>query len=62
MKGLKILDKAKRETGLPIVTEVVDARDVSWVCEYADIIQIGARKMQNFSLLKEAGRVKSLCS
>lgn len=58
MKGLKILDKAKRETGLPIVTEVVDARDVSWVCEYADIIQIGARNMQNFSLLKEAGRVK----
>lgn len=58
MKGLKILDKARRETGLPIVTEVVDARDVSWVCEYADIIQIGARNMQNFSLLKEAGRVK----
>jgi 3-deoxy-7-phosphoheptulonate synthase len=58
MTGLKILDKAKRETGLPIVTEVVDARDVSWVCEYADIIQIGARNMQNFSLLKEAGRAR----
>ncbi len=58
MTGLKILDKARRETGLPIVTEVVDARDVSWVCEYADIIQIGARNMQNFSLLKEAGRAR----
>jgi 3-deoxy-7-phosphoheptulonate synthase len=43
---------------LPIVTEVVDARDVSWVCEYADLIQIGTRNMQNFSLLKEAGRSK----
>ncbi len=58
MTGLKILDKARRETGLPIVTEVVDARDVSWVCEYADVIQIGARNMQNFSLLKEAGRAR----
>jgi 3-deoxy-7-phosphoheptulonate synthase len=57
LKGLKILEKAKRETGLPIVTEVIDPRDVSWVCEYADVLQIGARNMQNFSLLKEVGRV-----
>jgi len=57
LKGLKILEKAKQKTGLPIVTEVVDTRDVSWICEYADIIQIGARNMQNFSLLKEVGRV-----
>ncbi len=56
LKGLKILDKAKRETGLPIVTEVIDTRDVSWVGEYADILQIGARNMQNFSLLREAGK------
>jgi 3-deoxy-7-phosphoheptulonate synthase len=56
LKGLKILDKAKRETGLPIVTEVVDTRDVSWVGEYADVLQIGARNMQNFSLLREAGK------
>jgi len=56
LKGLKILDKAKKETGLPIVTEVVDTRDVSWVGEYADILQIGARNMQNFSLLREAGK------
>ena len=58
IEGLKILEKARNETGLPIVTEVIDARDVSWVCEYADIIQIGARNMQNFSLLKEAGKSK----
>jgi 3-deoxy-7-phosphoheptulonate synthase len=57
LKGLKILEKAKRETGLPVVTEVTDPRDVSWVCEYADVLQIGTRNMQNFSLLKEAGKV-----
>ena len=56
LKGLKILDKARRETGLPIVTEVVDTRDVSWVSEYADVLQIGARNMQNFSLLREVGK------
>ncbi len=56
LKGLKILDKAKRETGLPIVTEVIDTRDVSWVGEYADVLQIGARNMQNYSLLREAGK------
>ena len=52
---MKILEKAKKETGLPIVTEVVDPRDVSWVAEFADILQIGTRNMQNFSLLKEVG-------
>lgn len=57
LEGLKILEKAKKITGLPIVTEVIDPRDVSWVCEFADILQIGARNMQNFSLLKEVGRV-----
>lgn len=56
LKGLKILRKAKEETGLPIVTEVVDARDVFWVSEYADVLQIGARNMQNFSLLLEVGK------
>src|SRR3990167_6608692 len=56
LKGLKILEKAREETGLPIVTEVIDTRDVSWVCEYADVLQIGARNMQNFSLLKEVGK------
>ena len=57
LQGLKMLEKAKRETGLPVVTEVTDPRDVSWVCEYADVLQIGARNMQNFSLLKEVGKV-----
>jgi len=56
LKGLKILAKAREETGLPIVTEVLDTRDVSWVAEYADMLQIGARNMQNFSLLKEVGK------
>jgi 3-deoxy-7-phosphoheptulonate synthase len=56
LKGLKLLDKAKALTGLPIVTEVLDTRDVSWISEYADVLQIGARNMQNFSLLKEAGK------
>lgn len=55
LQGLKILAKAREETGLPIVTEVIDPRDVSWVAEFADVLQIGTRNMQNFSLLKEVG-------
>ena len=57
LKGLKILAKARAETGLPIVTEVLDPRDVSWVAEYADVLQIGTRNMQNYSLLKEVGMI-----
>jgi len=57
LKGLKILEKARMETGLPVVTEVTDPRDVSWVCEYADVLQIGTRNMQNFYLLQEVGKV-----
>jgi len=56
MAGLKILGQAGAETGLPVVTEVLDPRDVSWVAEYADVLQIGTRNMQNFALLKEVGR------
>ena len=56
LKGLKILERAGKETGLPVVTEVLDTRDVSWVCEYVDVLQVGTRNMQNFSLLKRAGR------
>jgi 3-deoxy-7-phosphoheptulonate synthase len=56
LKGLQILERARRETGLPVVTEVIDPRDVTWVCEYVDVLQVGARNMQNFSLLKEVGR------
>ena len=56
LDGLKILAKARQETGLPIVSEVIDPRDVSWVAEFADVLQIGTRNMQNFSLLKEVGK------
>lgn len=56
LEGLKILDRARDETGLPIITEVLDPRDVPWVCEYADVLQVGARNMENFALLKEVGR------
>jgi len=56
IQGLKILEKARKETGLPIVTEVVDPRDVSWVAEFADVLQIGTRNIQNYSLLKEVGK------
>lgn len=58
LEGLKILEKAKKETGLPIVSEVIDPRDVSWISEFVDVLQIGARNMQNFSLLKEVGQTK----
>ena len=54
-EGLKYLAEAKRETGLPIVTELMDPREASVVYEYADLVQIGARNMQNFKLLKEVG-------
>ncbi len=53
--GLKFMVSAREATGLPIVTEVIDTRDVELVSSYTDIIQIGARNMQNFSLLKECG-------
>jgi 3-deoxy-7-phosphoheptulonate synthase len=55
-EGLKLLDKARRVTGLKIITEVMSDRDVDLVAEYADILQIGARNMQNFSLLKTLGK------
>ncbi len=58
MAGLKILATAAAETGLPVITEVLDPRDVEWVAEYADVLQIGTRNMQNFSLLKEVGRAR----
>jgi 3-deoxy-7-phosphoheptulonate synthase len=55
IEGLKLLSQVKKETGLPIVTEVMDTRQVELVAEYADLIQIGSRNMQNFPLLKEVG-------
>ena len=56
LEGLKILQEAKERTGLPIVTELMDVRDVEDVAGVADVIQIGARNMQNYNLLSEAGR------
>ncbi len=56
-EGLRLLAKAKEVTGLPIVTEVMDTRDVTDVAEIADALQVGARNMQNFPLLKELGKV-----
>ena len=55
-EGLRLLAEAKAETGLPIVTELMDARDLEPVLEVADVIQIGARNMQNYPLLAEIGR------
>ncbi len=57
-KGLEALALARIETGLPVITEVMDTRDVELVAKYADILQIGSRNMQNFSLLTEVGKSK----
>ena len=54
--GLKLLAEARKETGLPIISELMDPRDTELMCEYVDIIQIGARNMQNFRLLMEVGK------
>jgi 3-deoxy-7-phosphoheptulonate synthase len=56
--GLKLLATARKETGLAVVTEVVAPEDVDIVCEYADVLQIGARNMQNYRLLEAVGRTK----
>ncbi len=58
LKGVKILRQVREEVGLPVVSEVLDPRDVGWMAEYVDIFQVGARNMQNFSLLKEVGQTK----
>jgi len=55
-EGLEILAEAREITGLPVVTEVLDTRDIDLVYRYADILQVGSRNMQNFSLLQEVGR------
>ena len=56
-EGLKLLKEAKDLTGLPIVTEVMNSAEVDLVARYADVLQVGARNVQNFSLLKELGKV-----
>jgi 3-deoxy-7-phosphoheptulonate synthase len=55
-EGLRLLAEAKAESGLPVVTELMDARDVEAILEVADVIQVGARNMQNYPLLAEIGR------
>ncbi len=56
INGLAIVKKVKDEVNIPVVTEVLDPRDVRRVCEIADVVQVGARNMQNFALLKEVGK------
>jgi len=58
LEGLKILGEAGKEFGLKVVTEVMDPRDVEAVARYADILQVGARNVQNFPLLREVGKVR----
>jgi 3-deoxy-7-phosphoheptulonate synthase len=57
-EGLKLLAQAREETGLPVVTEVMDARHLDLVSRYADILQVGSRNMQNFTLLEEVGNCR----
>src|SRR6266699_4779329 len=57
-EGLKLLAKARNEFGLAVITEVMTPTDVELVCEYADILQIGTRSMQNYMLLDEVGRIE----
>lgn len=57
-EGLKLLARARQETGMPFITEVLSQRDVELVEKYADILQVGARNVQNFALLKELGKTK----
>lgn len=56
-EGLRILAQAREMTGLPFITEVTDVREMETVASYADLVQIGSRNMQNFALLREAGRI-----
>ena len=59
VEGLKILAAARAQTGLPIITEVMTPALVGTICEYADVLQIGARNMQNYDLLREVGRCRT---
>ncbi|MBI4588960.1 MAG: 3-deoxy-7-phosphoheptulonate synthase [Candidatus Rokubacteria bacterium] len=58
VQGLRMLAKARAETGLPVITEVMSTEDVETVAEYADILQVGARNIQNYNLLDRVGRVQ----
>jgi 3-deoxy-7-phosphoheptulonate synthase len=58
LEALKILREARELTGLPVVTEVMSTEDVDLICEYADMLQVGARNMQNFALLRRLATIK----
>jgi 3-deoxy-7-phosphoheptulonate synthase len=58
LEGLKILSKVGKKVGLPVVSEVVDSKDIDCFLELVDVIQVGSRNVQNFSLLKELGKIK----
>jgi 3-deoxy-7-phosphoheptulonate synthase len=58
IEALKILREARQITGLPVVTEVMSTEDVDLICEYADMLQVGARNMQNFALLRRLATIK----
>jgi 3-deoxy-7-phosphoheptulonate synthase len=59
VEGLRLLAQAREATGMPVITEVMTPALVGQVCEYADILQIGARNMQNYDLLREVGRCRT---
>lgn len=58
LEGLKLLNKVAKKLALLTITEIIDVRDIDVVCQYSDILQIGTRNMQNYSLLKEVGKTK----
>ena len=60
-EGLALLEEAKEETGLPVVTELMDLRDLDDVLEVADVLQIGARNMQNYPAVRPGGRAVPCC-
>jgi 3-deoxy-7-phosphoheptulonate synthase len=57
VEALRLLSEARKETGLPVVTEVMSTEDVDVICEHADLLQVGARNMQNFALLRRLAKV-----
>lgn len=57
-EGLRLLARAREKTGLPVVTEVMDTNDIDLVAEVADVVQVGARNIQNFALLKKLGKIR----
>ena len=61
VEGLEILRAVGDKYDIPVVTEITDARNLDVICEYADMLQVGARNMQNFVLLTEVGKAEQTC-